>query len=69
MPGQAAIAECLGAQDQHLIPGHGVVHVVAGLGAAEEPHFPPNVIQQPQKYRRKKTPGMEQLTRQCLSIP
>ena len=37
--------------------GHGEVRVVAGLGAAEEPHFTPNVIQQSQKYRRKKTPS------------
>ena len=35
--------------------GHGEVQVVAGLGAAEEPHFPP--IQQAQIYRRKKTPS------------
>ena len=36
--------------------GHGEVHVVAGLGATEEPHFPP-VDGQVQGYRRKKTPS------------
>ena len=34
--------------------GVGELHLVAGLGAADEPHFPPQDIQQ---QRRKKTPS------------